>query len=1239
MGMRAWLAAVCVAATCGRAPAAGPPLLFHVSFDKDVSADTAAGRPQPWRDQDTTIVPGRFGSAVALGQDRPALTYDGPENVLAGRGTIALWCRYPARPGPLDTQRILLVQARERGQWCILGTMEWHMGAFQAMVYDHDFGYGLHDPAGMPALKPGEWHHVALVWDQARGVRFYLDGKPAGSTWGRQAWWDRPTPHAIHLAWPGATYDELRVYSAALSDEQIADLARGNAGGTGILPVDVKAAPGTSASARAALIASLGPGALDDLLTVEMHAGPGRPVALRQACVKSILDDRITGWRIVDGRMNLFWPEWRCPILGDVDFGGTEIKAVFEPGQRFDWMGLRGRVGGLRIQSLLKHRGRMFVSQEPWLVVPRGLRSFWSRTLNGLALDGLRMVRQDKVRLHELHLWSREDVPQAHTTAFETLLTGPVQPEALGELAGEIRMRTLPEERRVFGHVEAQVPRTVTVPALTRYHVVTDPAHADVFLDAVELRLQLVADWPDSVLWIRLVDPVNRMRDMAYIPVRLRNPAPGKQVVLDLVLDTWDIVLDKGRRLWIELMHEQPTRLVLGGTNASAVVLLPGEREKVTAEFLHTQRNLAKSYWWLGSEARGYAGALPEKPRFALLGYITYNRELRDTLMWIMRHAPNDRYATSLWKVIWDRRATREVKPRLAPEGAPEWAVWERDLIERYVQMAHCWADLQGPDGQIGGGWNDDTDFPGVFLCLPLLGDERTTNMFEGIWDGLEETGYLKDGFARTPADVLHSTDFFSFRAHLMMFRYGEPRWLERALTLTRSVLPFTGLDEQGGRRFIANYFGEDGPEGAPNWRVNSGGLISPVHVDAESQTSRCFLRDALFYAWYSRNPTVLKILREFAEGDSARVRNQEERWGSSAYLHYTFFSYYTIFGDSRYIGPPFDKWMAARYSLPIWRRMAEGVFDTKDLDKRILRVANSRKPRASIQLAPAYLVKPDKRYLVRAIRSVVERLAGGWQFRGGEAGGANDHFSIDGQEVLAQMALGIALSWRRPGSIVPQIDVSWEGIGTSVAPLVLEGTTSKVKVAVYNFDEKPRPVVMRVWRLAPGTYRVRVGPDADGDDAMDGQARTSTHTLQRASRIPLALPARRVAIVEVSRVKGRPTGHPMPHPTGPAPDLAVGKGDIYYDLATDRLKVVVHNVGAVAARDIRVAFHGSDGTFLGTATIPRLDAPLDLFPRTATAWVPAPLRHPVEAIIATVDPDNTIPEINEENNRIRWVR
>ena len=108
-------------------------------------------------------------------------------------------------------------------------------------------------------------------------------------------------------------------------------------------------------------------------------------------------------------------------------------------------------------------------------------------------------------------------------------------------------------------------------------------------------------------------------------------------------------------------------------------------------------------------------------------------------------------------------------------------------------------------------------------------------------------------------------------------------------------------------------------------------------------------------------------------------------------------------------------------------------------------------------------------------MRDACEELEGGWQFRGGEAGGANDHFYVPGQAALSQMYLGSALTWLRPASILPPLAVSWQGLDADVAAVVLEATPQALRVAAYNFDEKPRKVRMR--RLGAGRRAVSAPP------------------------------------------------------------------------------------------------------------------------------------------------------------------
>ena len=56
---------------------------------------------------------------------------------------------------------------------------------------------------------------------------------------------------------------------------------------------------------------------LDNLPAIDVQLEQaGTETVIRQATVRQVLDDRIPAWKVMDGRMNLFWPEWRAPTFG-----------------------------------------------------------------------------------------------------------------------------------------------------------------------------------------------------------------------------------------------------------------------------------------------------------------------------------------------------------------------------------------------------------------------------------------------------------------------------------------------------------------------------------------------------------------------------------------------------------------------------------------------------------------------------------------------------------------------------------------------------------------------------------------------------------------------------------------------------------------------------------------------------------------------------------------------------------
>jgi hypothetical protein len=235
-----------------------------------------------------------------------------------------------------------------------------------------------------------------------------------------------------------------------------------------------------------------------------------------------------------------------------------------------------------------------YASREPIVQVPAGLHYLAADRLPS-GLSGLRIPRREGMKLHELGAFAVHPASGEAPRKIVTPITGLLELSSLGPTADELRTRNAPEDRSVLGNAAGKTRKPGPLPPLGRIHLLSDPVVESVPLDAVQLRLVFTAGWKEDIWWLRVPDPVNPRRDLMHLPLRVHNAAPGREAVLDVVLDFWDIMLDRGARLAVELMPTQEVQFLTGDEGAGQLSLWPGERAKVLAEFGHTQSQLAFS--------------------------------------------------------------------------------------------------------------------------------------------------------------------------------------------------------------------------------------------------------------------------------------------------------------------------------------------------------------------------------------------------------------------------------------------------------------------------------------------------------------------------------------------------------------------------------------------------------------------------------------------------------------------
>ena len=225
-----------------------PELLFHLPFDGTAEAAVARGEKKPRESRNLEFVPGLSGQALrSTKKAGTLLRYALPGNLLPERGTIALWIKP-------EWQQEEIKAADHRFWYTFLSADRPTPRSGSGAVWLWGWGSTLRGDTSdlkdsyVTSAKPlrnGIWQHVAFTWDES-GADLYIDGKRAS----HKADGDSPLkfrdrirryrPLPIDSFFVGghqnqeqadALLDDLRIYSAPLSEQAIQDLVSAHRSG------------------------------------------------------------------------------------------------------------------------------------------------------------------------------------------------------------------------------------------------------------------------------------------------------------------------------------------------------------------------------------------------------------------------------------------------------------------------------------------------------------------------------------------------------------------------------------------------------------------------------------------------------------------------------------------------------------------------------------------------------------------------------------------------------------------------------------------------------------------------------------------------------------------------------------------------------------------------------------------------------------------------------------------------
>ena len=1261
------------AASGAGAAAAQDGLLFSLSAEQGGTAERAGGIAEPVFARGVEVVPdGASGAALSL-EDDLALAWSAPGNIYAQRGTLAFFLRTRTTLGQTAVP-LFRVGAGDSTSWDMTWLrIDWNGAGYDAFVTDTNLARTrVSMEAEAPA--PDRWVHIAFAWDEVRGVRLWIDGRPVARS-DRQARYDAGlfgfapfqrivSPYQVHSMYNyrrSGDLDELRIYDHMLGDAAVAALAGGAA-------PDLASAP-----------APAEPFALDDpaLRQAWWHRhgweGEAPPVleapvtAIRKVEFADTRDLKARMLRGADGIRETTWPGVynRSRLPGRTDYFELPDWNVYSQGGRAYDLALpdepwnRIELTGAAFGTLRRVEG-----DGPGVLMRRAEGAERTTTQFGAARRGGTIRFENdapETPIQEIAAYhvAPGEVPQGLVTLSYEVdpAADPGRYAALADERAFIEGRFVLGERSAVVALPAGAPRdrraveeTSSGAALPVVHMLVpgdfrDPPlgeapsrfaygwqNMDAGLDGIAIDLPAldVAATHQSEgggvvpLNIRVRDPLWPARDLLDVNVSVR---PGE--ARTLWLDTRDRMLRAEDSLIVSIAAAGGgfDAADLAGTHLHLVFKPAAEaRAEHVADRLEQARD-------------NLAFLVEEHPNQRLFPiYDRFERDIGD----VLRVDPGNAVARAYWV---EKNPEQPYAPLALPEppaGVPEWAHWQTEQLKLFRRFVNWWIDeRQVENGEFGGGLSDDTDLVNQWVPLGLMGvaPERMAASVRRVLDATYANGMWTRGLSRIATDELHSyEEGINSVAQALQLSWGDPTAVERAMAVAREYPRLVEVNPAGHAHMVSAYFSGDRivREGTLGWQRPYGFLI---------------LHPGLLLVRYNGAPPVRGTVLSLLDGWLAHGEQQGGGWQFPAEIEWAtdadrgrgveaarhvFWAGYDWTGEERYLRPFVDQ--IARGQAPAigglnadvlarlpggpalaQRMAAEGGASEGRVDRNLGGVGGQ-----ALARFVRWQETGDNSLLAELYRQEVATTTQRLPLLT-EAHFWSDRVSLP-SELLQRARLGGVGHLRNafyPGNLVSwRFDAPYAA--EEVGILIPHGDPRRFRVIAHNLANRPIVAQMIGAELGAGTWTVTGGSDADRDGTADAPGAARSVVLERGMGTELLFPPGETVVYDFALAS------PHEDPSTRA-DIGLSADDLALD--GRELKVRVHGLGAQPTPTGTLIAEDEAGRELGRARIPALAAPLDLVPRTADISLPLP-RGAGEGIVVRVELDGTPREVTTSNNR-----
>ena len=1184
-------------------------LLFYLSGDKGTTADISKGTPYPnYVSRISVIDYGAVGKGIRC-DDIQLLSYRAPGNIYAKRGTVSFFWRsareFQGVPFP-----IFRVGYADHTSWdmCWL-RMDYNGHGWDAFVTDNNL-VRLRVSTDSPAPDPDKWSHFAFSWDENSGIKLYIDGELVArrdTTLTLDAGLDQFGPHSrvispyqVQSAYNfqrGGDIDELRIYSQALTQEQVSALSKGGA-------------PAVAASSFPMSDKDVAKGWKHDF-----GFDLGTPVRLvdenttvRKIGILQAYDIKRWFWKSNDGILETTWPGVynRSRIEGRNDYfqlpdwdcyydSGWSIRYNM-PEEPWNYLEIAGGAyGEIGITDAADGSGSKAIAHKDHGTQ----RSFHKlgEPVTGKTVTFTNVEQETPIQefnayyVHEgaapagiarlsYSLSDFYDFEEPALVEVERFVAGRYEPQARRMLLalpqqGAAASRTAPSAS------DSELPIVhIVIPSDTRDLGINVPITLEGRapntasaswefmrggLDGILIELpamQFAAEDASGLISfnVKVKDPIWKLRDMADFSFSVK-PSEKRNLWLDLR----DRILPEGKPMYITLASDCAAfnAKALAGARIS-LIFKPLEEAK--AEHIADRLTMAVD---------NHAMTVEEHPRSKRLDkFNQMEADLRD----LFRVDPENKIGRSYWYLNHAEQVPPEYEEPVAPAGVPEWAFTQLELLKEYRYLMSWYMDeREVENGEIGGGLSDDSDYANFYPAFHAIGlmPDRMASSDRRMLQAIYDQGMLTHGMSTIMTDDLHTyEEGVNMLTQINVIDPGNPVNAERLMESAKTYKERLFQVNDAGHLHMRSAF-------YSATQMAMSGVWSWLSYRAFYHTAPASILGELYC-----NPTAQEYILRFMDDMYEHVKVDER--GRILFPQEYNFNTDEVreWGQHNYIMPPL-------YYCWLWTARPKYI----DI----------------VRQAGWYPSLGDKAAQVQGYRRMLRTLKiNEWMYTEGSMWTDRIQYSTD----LIQTARLGKPAMNRGSYFFPINPIAWKFDNdddvTEVAISVTDADNSKFHIEFFNTKSKPVKVTLKGAQALLGDWTLTVG------------GKTSTVRFGRYRSIDLVIPARKEYSLDMKLTSA-------PTPFYGLPDLGIGKEDVKVN--GSQVEVTVHNLAGVTAAPMDIALVNAKGKVVAQTKTPAVAAPLDLVPKTARVVLDIPKGCDVKSCKVVIDPQNVVEENYESNN------